>query len=442
VDVTDATPLLADTSSPEPAETLARLGLPAIDGRIRDTLDLILLVPGNERRGERVFPHPFPARMPLAIAKLAIEHLSAPGEIVLDPMVGSGTTTRAASLAGRPSHGIDMDPLAVILSRAFAQCPRANDMHTMGSEVRLEAERRFRTTKLNSRRRGMAREDITFLDYWFPLDVQRKLFCLLDSILEVIPQNQQGAMFTVFSSLIIARSSGVSFALDLSRTRPHKDPDKPIRDPFQLWSQRIIEFAKFSSNAPAGIASVDIQRGDARALTQIPDATARLTLSSPPYGTAIDYIRASKFSLVFLACPLATLREIRGTSIGCERSLPRDEAPDHIEKLLPRRENRSVAILRRYLCDLSEMLAESARTLRPQGAAIYAVGPSIVSTTRYDAADILAALGEAAGLRYVSAVRRTLSTSNRSLPPPKRASGEGAIHKRMNCEYYVGFTKD
>lgn len=442
MDATDATPLIVDTTMTEPAEALSRPALPAIDGRIRDTLDLIRLVPGNERRGERVFPHPFPARMPLAIAKLAIEHLSAPGEVVLDSMVGSGTTIRAASLAGRPSYGVDMDPLAVILSRAFAQCPRANDLHTWGSEVRLKAESRFATTKLNSRRRGMAREDIQFLDYWFPFEVQRKLFCLLDAIQEVVPSSHHGAMFTVFSSLIIARSSGVSFALDLSRTRPHKDADKPIRDPFLLWSQRIIEFAKFSAAAPTGMANTSIRRGDARALTHIPDASVSLTLTSPPYGTAIDYIRASKFSLVYLACPLAALREIRGSSIGCERGLPRDQASDHIERLLPRREHRRVAILRRYLCDLSEMLAESARTLRPQGAALFAVGPSIISTTRYDAADVLAALGEAVGLRYVGAIRRTLSTSNRSLPPPKRASGEGSIHKRMNCEYYVGFTKD
>lgn len=409
---------------------------------VRAALEDIRKVPGNQRRGERVFPHPFPARMPMAVAEIAIKRLSLPGQVILDPMVGSGTTTHAATVAGRVALGVDMDPLAVILARTFSSLPRASVLHDLGGDVLFCAKARSERLKLGARRAGMEKEDRAFLDYWFPKAVQQKLFCLIDAIEEVVPIVHRGAFFTIFSSLIIARSSGVSYALDLSRTRPHKDPDKILRDPFDLWAQRILDFARYSVRAPQTTFDPDIRQGDARNLDHVASSTVDLVLSSPPYGTAIDYIRASKFSLVFLNCPLSALREIRGISIGSERGLWASTEVAEVEALLPRRDTRRAAVLRRYLRDLYLMMRESARVLRPGGIAAYAVGPSITSTTRYDAADVMATLGEAAGLRFVGASRRNLSDSNRSLPPPRRASGEGSIHKRMNCEYYVGFVKD
>ena len=50
------------------------------------------------------------------IAKQAIELISFPGELVLDPYVGSGTTLLEANLSGRKSAGIDLNPLAVLIS--------------------------------------------------------------------------------------------------------------------------------------------------------------------------------------------------------------------------------------------------------------------------------------------------------------------------------------
>jgi DNA modification methylase len=412
------------------------------DAQVRAALDAIRRVPGNARRGERVFPHPFPARMPMAVADVAIEKLSVAGDVVLDPMAGSGTSIRAATVAGRRAYGVDLDPLAVILSRAFVTMPRAPVIHDLGAAVLQDAKVRLRRFKLATRLASLAEEDAAFLNYWFPDWATIKLFCLVESIDELVPEFERGAFYTIFSSLIVARSSGVSYALDLSRTRPHKDPNKTIRDPFELWSQRILEFARFSVRATSPKAAADIRHGDARRLAHIGDGSIDLALSSPPYGGAIDYIRASKFSLVFLDCQLSALREIRGTSIGSERAMRSPLGNKVIETLLPRRDTRRAGILRRYLSDLHQVLSETARVLRPSGIAMFAVGPSIASTTRYDAAEVMARLGEGAGLRLVGSCRRTLAEHNRSLPPPRRSAGAGTLDKRMNSECYVGFTKD
>jgi modification methylase len=59
-------------------------------------------------RGESTRRHPAP--YPLELVDRLIRMFSFVGDTVLDPFVGTGTTTVAASLAGRSSIGIDIDP--------------------------------------------------------------------------------------------------------------------------------------------------------------------------------------------------------------------------------------------------------------------------------------------------------------------------------------------
>jgi tRNA G10 N-methylase Trm11 len=53
--------------------------------------------------------------------ELAIAELTnlKPNSIVLDPMAGSGTVVRHASELGLRAVGFDLDPLAVLMSRAW-----------------------------------------------------------------------------------------------------------------------------------------------------------------------------------------------------------------------------------------------------------------------------------------------------------------------------------
>jgi adenine-specific DNA-methyltransferase len=57
---------------------------------------------GNERH---------PTEKPLVAMMLLVEAFSAPGAIVLDPFVGSGTTAVAAKKLGRRYIGIDIEPV-------------------------------------------------------------------------------------------------------------------------------------------------------------------------------------------------------------------------------------------------------------------------------------------------------------------------------------------
>jgi len=61
--------------------------------------------------------HSFPARFPPQLPRKFIKGLTHSGDVILDPMVGSGTTVLEAFLAGRRGVGFDIDPLALLVSR-------------------------------------------------------------------------------------------------------------------------------------------------------------------------------------------------------------------------------------------------------------------------------------------------------------------------------------
>lgn len=73
----------------------------------------------------------FPPKVPRAL----IERLVGPRTMVLDPFCGSGTTLVEASLAGRPSIGVDLNPLATTLSRAKLQPVMLEDVNDRLTEL-------------------------------------------------------------------------------------------------------------------------------------------------------------------------------------------------------------------------------------------------------------------------------------------------------------------
>jgi DNA modification methylase len=76
--------------------------------------------PARQQRHGRYLPETssHPAKMLPALAAHAITSYTQPGELVLDPMCGSGTTLVEAVYCGRHSIGVDIEPRFTALARA------------------------------------------------------------------------------------------------------------------------------------------------------------------------------------------------------------------------------------------------------------------------------------------------------------------------------------
>lgn len=65
-----------------------------------------------------------PTAKPLPILETIIKRFTAPGDVVIDPFMGSGSTLVAAQNTGRDAHGVDLNPDYVALARErLAQQP-------------------------------------------------------------------------------------------------------------------------------------------------------------------------------------------------------------------------------------------------------------------------------------------------------------------------------
>lgn len=94
-------------------------------GAVREAaLDTSYVSLGSRRTAS---PHEFyryPARFSPSFARATIDAFTQPGDFVLDPFVGGGTTAVEARLSGRLAVGSDLNPLAVLVSLAKAR-PRS-----------------------------------------------------------------------------------------------------------------------------------------------------------------------------------------------------------------------------------------------------------------------------------------------------------------------------
>lgn len=413
------------------------------DDKIKTALAKIA---GSNRLGQALDParhHPFPARMPLALAEHLISALTTTKSVILDPMVGSGTTVVAGKRLGRNCLGFDRDPLACLIARTAVNEYARKDLEALRDRVFSRAKDVAASVSVPEFRSLLANEDQLFLRYWFPPHCQRQLFSLSSALREERAVSLRELASVALSTLIIAKAAGASHAMDISRSRPHKRLDKPIVTPFDGWMRRcnaLIKRLPFVDTPNSGTAVV--QTGDARHLP-LDAGSVDFILTSPPYLNAIDYLRTHKFSLVWMGHDLSSLRELRGTMIGTERGLYQlDGLPESVEARVADRieESRRQGHVRKYLSDLGKVLRENARVLRDDGVAVLVLGPTIINARRSDICDLLTPIAEQHGLRVVGAETREIAEVRRSLPPPSQ-SRSGALAARMRREIIIAVRK-
>lgn len=405
-------------------------------------IDDVVKIRGDKRPGHRLFPHPFPARMPLEVAMAAIEGLTKPGDLVLDPMSGSGVVSKAALSLGRRAIAVDIDPLAVVQSRALCSSLDPNTFEATANSIRACAVNLLTDQAgIETLWTSLDVEGQRFLDYWFPRSHVDELLALSMALDEIADPSEWPIYATLISSLIISKGSGASLAMDLSRSRPHRVATKKPSSPFTMWSRQVAAFRRYYERSGC-IGNPDIRVGDAREL-DIPDESIDAIVTSPPYLNAIDYIRTSKFSLVFFGKRLAELRSIRAHSVGTETGLASGVLDSKMEAMVEKgvSDPKRRPLVRRYVHDMRATLAEAHRVLKPGGKALYVMGPSILSRRDYDAAEVLMAIAKAVGFHPLGYGRRDICTTRRSLPPPRRSARAESINRRMTCEFYIALSK-
>lgn len=263
----------------------------------------------------------YPARMIPQIARRLLLRYSAPGDLVLDPFVGSGTTLVEARLNGRNSIGIDINPFSVLLTKVKST-PVLEDfkieetlaaMQSLKSTFREEEYQDF-YPKLNNVNEWMEK--------WFPSSVIADLLITKSIILDPdhFPnENVRNFFKIVFSRMVLEVFKG---KYDGSSTHLDKRKKEFTSDFFQLFSKHLNEGARVIKELSNNImpSSCKIYHADFLEFDQ-PQAID-LILTSPPYGeerNTIGYSRWTKFPLYWLDFTQSDVLSFKKMTLGGQK---------------------------------------------------------------------------------------------------------------------------
>ena len=374
--------------------------------------------------------HPFPARMAPHIAQDSLDEVSRGGR-VLDPMCGSGTVLRAAVEAGLDCTGVDIDPLAVLMSRVWASPPTTSNL-VHEAERLVQRAKRLQEDEVEQ---VCDPETKDLIEFWFATS-QRQQLLRLAILLREDKGPETDALAISFSRIIITKEMRASLARDTSHSRPHRVATENDFDVYEGFLKSASEVAK--RLAPELVTGkADIFEGDARKLEELDEDSFDLAVTSPPYLNAIDYLRGHKLTLVWLGYKLSRIRETRTVSVGAENALdPKkvrvDVSPYVDESPGATITDKHIGWVRRYAVDMKDVLGELSRVVKPCGRVVIVVGNSFLRGAVVNNATLVGDLAQESGFEVENTTVRSIPARRRYLPPP--GNGDNRLDTRMREE--------
>lgn len=316
--------------------------------------------------------HPYPAKFIPHIPRELIRSYSMPGDLVWDPMCGSGTTLVEAMLEGRNAVGTDINPVAALASRAKTTPLTKLELveaRQLASKFRSEAQ----ACTQPGWRNELVLPEFHNRDHWFDKQVCRELQFAKELIGTTESPHVRDLALCVFSSLIVPFSNQESE----TRWRAKRRDVSP---------GQVVEKLglKLSAATDAVIGLAEISKGEAEVRcvdareSELSDETVDLVVTSPPYANSHDYYLYNKLRLFWLGFDVAPIQD---QEIGS-----RNKHSDRKEGI------------ETYLEAIAGVLAEVRRTLTPRGVAVIVVGDAVIRGEFYPMDSLMRSAAEAAEL--------------------------------------------
>ena len=281
----------------------AQLPLPLVATAVDDLPGLAL--PADWKDQPRSFGHAFHplctylGGLPPAMAHALIERFSRPGDVVLDPFCGRGTVPLQASLRRRVGVGIDLNPLAALLTGAVLDPPS----HRTAQErlARLHIDWTFVVEQWRDEAEELVGASALAPALFHPETLAELLFLrhaldrrdptdrfLLAALAGILHGSRP-------SYLTDAMPNAFSLAPGYTRTwLAEQATARPRRDVFSLLSVRLRRLFRDGLPHTRGIALAGDARTAAAAVAAALQARAlperaRLVVTSPPYLRVVRY---------------------------------------------------------------------------------------------------------------------------------------------------------
>jgi len=335
--------------------------------------------------------HSYPARFIPQIPKRAISRWSKPGDLVLDPFCGSGTTLLESAFSGRNSIGIDNNSVAFLISQAKITRYTNGDFNELKKLIDIVEQKNFKTSSLSEKEKIISFiPDYANFDKWFETRAANELGWLKLKISELGDRSKLLAL-SVFSMIVLSASKQDSDTHYVSIDRCFKDGYAIKR--WILKMKKTIDLAKDTSPLIKKTKQ-QVYKSDSRNMSYIEDDSVNLIVTSPPYLNAYDYHKYHRHRIHWIDGDVAFSRD---NEIGKHDVFTRKNATPDL-----------------FFKDIETCMAEWKRVLLQNGKAFVIIGDSIVNHKFVSVGDKFVELAENTGLTLEQRWIRTLSSVKKS----------------------------
>lgn len=312
-----------------------------------------------------------------------------PGDIVLDPMMGSGTVLVEACLMGIKSIGVDASPFCRFMAHTKIRALSMSlnrALSALGNYEEVFAYFQDRVGKVIPG--GKARRYRDEGEFSSVMDPSGQYGKIPEET--PTPPREQDTLDT-YDFLLLAYLDSAGYS-ERSARISQIDQFKAILERYLFVAEKI---QKIVSGVETDLAEARAMEGDARALPLEKESVDGIVFS-PPYSFAIDYLTNDAFHLNFLGADIEKLREkmvgLRGKKI-----------PEKYEI---------------YLEDMNKVVSECSRVLRQGRLCTIVVGTNnnqlakamnIAPQEVKGIHETLTELGEASGLRLIKKMSRPIT---------------------------------
>lgn len=312
--------------------------------------------------------HPYPAKFTPQIVDKFLRQYCRPGAVVLDPFCGSGTTLVESALNSMDSVGIDLNPVAYVVSRAKSINYTAADVAALQNFLfGLEENSSFDYANLAD---DIALPDFPNRHHWFQDNVSYELMRLKAMIDDETNDNAKSLLLCAFSKIIVRVSNQDSEVRYTARQKNH--PDNIV---FKSFIDTLKKYLVALAEAPRADGRATVYRGNSvDVLKQFPSNHFDFVITSPPYINTFDYYLYHKQRIFWLGFDHSYVRQ---NEIGCHHRV--DLKKPHVSKA-------------EYFNAMSQIMRGAARVSKPDSRFVMIIGDGIVKGEVINMAEIVSDL--------------------------------------------------
>jgi len=355
--------------------------------------------------------HRYPAKFIPQIPRFCIESYSKPGDVVLDPFMGSGTTLLESFIAGRDSYGIDIHPLAKLIAKV-------KTTSIDPGRLAVQADTLLQTIREDRDDNSDWVPEIPNRDHWFRPEVLSELATIKKHVWSLRKGDQQDFFKICLSSIIRRVSNSDNDSLIPEVTSFQKKLDEQGKTSYDAVSKfentirtKLIDVRDFRKlvgevrEKHRTLPETRIVGRDARDI-DLRDSSVDIAVTSPPYASAVHYASVHKLEMYWLDL-LKDFSALDGQIVGTSRAYVSEYRPwepsVHIPELqkvlrnLVEVEKKSSYIVYKYFDDMRRNFCEVNRVLRRNGRYCVVVGENTFRKVRIPTYRVLAQIAGRCG---------------------------------------------